>query len=61
MMEFEQWFNELKENAISNFGYSKTETENFNSKNWKQYYDNGLTPIESISQYLKNIFKHQNG
>jgi hypothetical protein len=59
--EFEQWVEELKENAISDFGYSKSETENFNLKNWKKYYEQGLSPFESIIQYLKSAFKHQNG
>jgi hypothetical protein len=59
--EFEQWFEELKENAKNDFGYSKLETENFQSKNWKSYYEQKLTPFESIIQYLKTAFRHQNG
>lgn len=59
--EFEQWFSEVKENAIADFGYSELETENFNSKTWRQYYDLGLTPFESLVQHLKKAFKHQNG
>lgn len=59
--DFEQWFEEAKETAIADFGYSKTETLNFSSKNWKEYCDQGLTPFEAVLQHLKKIFKHQNG
>lgn len=59
--EFEQWFEELKENAKNDFGYSQSEIENFQPKNWKTYYEQGLTPFESVIQHLKKAFKHQNG
>jgi len=59
--DFGQWFKELKENAVADFGYTETETSNFSEKSWKQYYEQGLTPFEAVVQHLKKIFKHQNG
>lgn len=59
--DFDQWFEELRENAKNDFGYSQHETENFQTKNWKSYYEQGLTPFESVMQHLKKSFKRQNG
>jgi len=59
--DFKQWFEDAKKNAISDFGYSEMETLNFSEKVWRQYYDYGLTPFESVLQHLKKIFQHQNG
>jgi len=59
--EFTEWFEEIKENAVADFGYSKFEAENFTQNIWMPYYELGLTPFESIMQHLKKIFKHQNG
>ena len=58
--EFETWFEEIKENAIENFGYSPTEILSFNPKNWIQYYEIGMTPFESILQHLSNKAKKSN-
>lgn len=57
--QFYEWFEEIKENAKNDFGYSEYETEKFNERFWKSYFDQGLSPFESISTYLKDIFKHQ--
>lgn len=58
--KFEEWFEELKENAKNDFGYSITEIDNFSEKIWRPYYFKGLTPFESITNHLKEIFKHHN-
>lgn len=58
--QFEEWFEELKENAKNDFGYSEYEIEKFSPKTWNTYFEKGLSPFESISSHLKNIFKHHN-
>jgi len=56
--EFEQWFEEVKNNAVEDFGYTTTEASNFDSKNWINYYDLGLTSFEALIQHLKKVSKH---
>ncbi len=58
--QFEEWFEELKENAKNDFGYSEYEIETFSERFWKSYFEQGMSPFESISTYLKDIFKHHN-
>lgn len=58
--EFEKWFEEVKEAAIEDFGYSQNEVNSFNHKHWREYYDLGLSPFEAIMSRLKTIFKKQN-
>jgi hypothetical protein len=59
--QFEEWFEEIKENAKNDFGYSEYEIEKFTSKTWSPYFEKGLSPFESISNHLKEIFKNHNG
>lgn len=59
--EFKSWFETVKENAIEDFGFTVDETNNFSEKNWKQFYEQGLTPFESVVQQLKNKFNFHNG
>ena len=60
-LEFKNWFVSVKEEAIEHFGYTETEVSNFSQKNWIDFFDQGLTPFEAVMQYLKKVFKHQNG
>lgn len=59
--EFEAWLEDTKKSAVEDFGYSEAEVSAFTAKIWGQYYDQGLTPFESILQHLKKSFNHQNG
>lgn len=58
--QFNEWFEELKENAKNDFGYSEYEIEKFNFKTWNPYFIKGISPFEAISNHLKTIFKHHN-
>lgn len=60
-MEFNEWFESAKESAKVDFGFSESETENFNERNWKIFYDKNLSPFEGVSQYLKNLYKKHSG
>jgi hypothetical protein len=60
-LNFETWFEEVKQNAIDDYGFSRSETEHFQDKNWKQFYEQGCTPFEAVLQHLKKAFKHYNG
>ena len=60
-MGFNEWFEAAKESARVDFGFSERETDNFQEKNWKVFYDKELSPFEGVSQYLKNLFKKHNG
>lgn len=56
-MSFEEWFDAAKESAQKDFGFSDRETDNFNEKNWRGFYEKELSPFEGVSAYLKMLFK----
>lgn len=59
--EFEPWFEQVKESATNDFGFTKSEVSSFAEKNWKLYHKKGFDPFYAVTQYLKDLFKHQNG
>lgn len=56
--EFNSWFEEVKKNAIEEFGYSENEANNFSEKNWEKFFNKNLKPNEAIHQYLKGLFNY---
>lgn len=58
--DFDTWFEEVKENAKEDFGYTENEISNFSSKNWKEYYYKNISPFEAIMAHIKRTFKQQN-
>ncbi len=59
--EFKSWFEQVQQNALDDFGFTLAEVNNFNQRNWKHFYEQGLTPFEAVVQQLKNKFNFQNG
>jgi len=56
--EFTSWFEEVKKNAIEEFGYSDQEVSNFSEKNWNKFFQKNLKPNEAIHQYLRELFNY---
>ncbi len=60
-MEFKIWFEQVKQNAVDDFGFTTNEVDNFNEKNWIPLWEKSFTPFESIVEQLRKKFKYQNG
>lgn len=57
-IEFNSWFEEVKKNAVEEFGYNENEINNFSEKNWEKFFKKNLSPTEAIHEYLKELFNY---
>jgi hypothetical protein len=49
-MPFEQWFAELKQVAVKDFGFTPESAETLHADSWRDYFDAGQSPAEAMSE-----------
>ena len=49
-MEFDVWFEKLKDLAISKYGYEPEAAETFDSEEYKDFFLQGYTPKEALDE-----------
>jgi hypothetical protein len=53
-MEFETWFQRLKEYAVKEHGFAPEAAESFDREAYKLFYDDDYTPEDALDEDMTN-------